>query len=66
MVRGEVPRGEIKRISGLGERTARDLTSQLESEELVVSKNHRSPLRFNVPAKVVGYYFPKLYPEGSI
>lgn len=66
MTRGEVPRGEMKRISGLGERTARDLTSQLESEELIVSESHRSPLRFNIPAKVVGYYFPKLYPEGSI
>lgn len=66
MTRGEVARGEVKRISGLGERTARDLTSQLEREELVVSDGHRSPLRFNIPAKVVGYYFPKLYPEGSI
>lgn len=66
MVHGEVPRGEMKRITGLGERTARDLTSQLESEELVVSDSHRSPLRFNIPGKVVGYYFPELYPEGSI
>jgi Fic family protein len=66
MVHGEVPRGEMKRITGLGERTARDLTSQLESEELVVSDSHRSPLRFNIPGKVVGYYFPALYPEGSI
>jgi Fic family protein len=66
MTRGEVARGEVKRISGLGERTARDLTSQLESEELITSESHRSPLRFNIPAKVVGYYFPRLYPEGSI
>lgn len=66
MTRGEVARGEVKRISGLGERTARDLTSQLESEELITSHSHRSPLRFNIPGKVVGYYFPKLYPEGSI
>lgn len=66
MTRGEVGRGEVKRISGLGERTARDLTSQLESEELITSDSHRSPLRFNIPGKVIGYYFPKLYPEGSI
>lgn len=66
MMRGEVARGEVKRISGLGERTARDLTSQLESEELVKSNGHRSPLRFYIPSKVVGYYFPSLYPEGSI
>lgn len=66
MTRGEAARGEVKRISGLGERTARDLTSQLEREALIKSESHRSPLRFNIPGKVVGYYFPKLYPEGSI
>ena len=66
MMRGEIARGEVKRISGLGERTARDLTSQLESEELIKSANHRAPLQFHIPSKVVGYYFPTLYPEGSI
>lgn len=66
MMRGEVPRGEVARITGLGKRTARDLTSQLLDEELVLSKNHKSPLVFNIPSKVVGYYFPSLYPEGTI
>jgi len=66
MLRGEVPRNEAKRITGLGERTARALVSQLESEELIKSESHRSPLCFNIPSKVVGYYFPSLYPEGSI
>lgn len=66
MMRGEIARGEVKRISGLEERTARDLTSQLEREGLIKSTNHRAPLQFNIPSKVVGYYFPSLYPEGSI
>lgn len=66
MMRGEVPRGEAKRITGLRERTARELTSQLEEEELLESDGHRSSFRFNIPAKVVGYYFPALYPEGTI
>lgn len=66
MMRGEIARGEVMRISGLAERTARDLTRQLEKEELVKSDGHRSPLRFNIPAKVLGYYFPALYPEGSV
>lgn len=66
VMRGEIKRGEVKRISGLGERTARELTSQLESEELIKSNSHRAPLHFHVPSKVVGYYFPSLYPEGSI
>jgi len=66
MMRGEIARGEVKRISGLAERTARDLTSQLEREELIKSASHRAPLQFHVPSKVMGYYFPSLYPEGTI
>lgn len=66
MMRGQVSRGEISRITGLGDRTARELTSQLLEEELVTSENHKKPLSFNIPSKVIGYYFPSLYPEGAI
>lgn len=66
MLRGEVSRGEAKRVTGLGERTARKLLSQLEEEELISSESHRSPVRLSIPPKVVGYYFPDLYPEGTI
>ena len=66
MMRGEIPRGEVSRLIGMGERTATDLIGQILDEELVTSRSHRSPLRFHVPAKVVGYYFPDLYPAGSI
>lgn len=66
MMRGKIERGEVQRLIGMAERTARDLTKQLLEEELVISDSHRSPLRFNIPAKVVGYYFPELYPAGSI
>jgi Fic family protein len=66
MMRGQVKRGEVARITGLGDRTARELTSQLLDEELLASSNHKKPLQFNIPPKVVGYYFPSLYPEGTI
>lgn len=66
MMRGEIPRGEVARLIGMGERTATDLIAQLLNEELVTSTSHRAPLQFSVPAKVVGYYFPDLYPAGSI
>lgn len=66
MMRGEIARGEVPRLIGLGERTATNLISQLLEEELVTSASHRAPLRFHIPAKVVGYYFPDLYPVGSI
>lgn len=66
VMRGEIGRGEVQRISGLGERSARGLTSQLEQEGFVSSNSHRAPLRFSVPLKAVGYFFPALFPEGSI
>lgn len=66
MMRGEIARGEVARLVNLGERTARDLTKQLLEEELVVSDTPKGALKFNIPSKVVGYYFPALYPEGSI
>lgn len=66
MMRGEINRGEVPRLIGLGERTATALIRQLLMEELVTSESHRAPLRFHIPAKVVGYYFPDLYPAGSI
>lgn len=66
VTRGRIERSEVSRLIGMSDRTARDLTKQLLSEELVISDSHRSPLRFNIPAKVVGYYFPELYPPGSI
>ena len=66
MMRGEIARGEVQHLIGAGERTATTLIGKLLDEELVRSESHRSPLRFNIPTKVVGYYFPKLYPEGLI
>lgn len=66
MMRGKIERGEVQRLIGMAERTARDLTKQLLEEELVTSDSHRSPLYFNIPPKVVGYYFPDLYPAGTI
>jgi hypothetical protein len=66
MMRGEISRGEVPRLIGLGERTGNYLVKQLLEEELVTSESHRAPLRFHIPAKVVGYYFPELYPAGSI
>ena len=66
MIRGEIMRGEVERLINLGERTARDLIKQLLDEELVASDSPKGALKFNIPPKVVGYYFPALYPEGTI
>lgn len=62
-LRGEVPRGEAPRITGLQERTARDVLGQLVSEGLLISDSPKTPVRLGFPAHTVGYYFPRLYPD---
>lgn len=66
MLRGAVARGEIARISGLGERTARSMISSLLDEGLLESDNHKAPVRLGIPTHVIGWWFPNLYPEGMI
>jgi Fic family protein len=61
LLRGEVPRGEASRITGLKERTARTLVSELLDADLLQSSSIRAPLRIKIPVAVGEYYFPKLY-----
>jgi len=63
-LRGEIPRGEIPRILGMPERSARRIVSYLLSQNYLVSDSEKGPVRLGFPVSIVGYYFPKLYPEG--
>ena len=66
LLRGEVARGEIPRITGRPERTARRILELLLKEELVVSDSPKGRVRLGFPVKAVGYYLPRLYPEGTL
>ena len=63
-LRGEVQRGEAARILRKPERTARRVLGTLLEEGLLVSSGPGEPVRIGFPAAVIGYYFPRLYPEG--
>lgn len=63
LLRGEVPRGEAARITGKPERTARRILSRLLKQELLTSDTPKGPVRLAFPARVISYYFPRLYPE---
>jgi Fic family protein len=63
-LRGEVSRGEVARITGKPGRTARRILARLLEAGLVVSDTGKGPIRAGFPVKCVGYYFPRLYPEG--
>jgi Fic family protein len=64
MLRGTVARGEVGRITGTSERSARSLLSKLTGHRLLVSDTPKGPVRLGFPLLSVGYYFPRLYPEG--
>lgn len=64
LLRGRVARGEVARITGLSERGARDLLGELTGLGLLVSGTPKGPVRLGFPLLSVGYYFPRLYPEG--
>jgi Fic family protein len=64
LLRGEIARGEAVRITGKPERTARRIVAALLERNLLTSETPKGTLRIAFPAKTVGYYFPRLYPEG--
>ncbi len=64
-LRGELPRGEANRLTELEERVARNVTSQLVKEGLLVSENHRAPFKINFPASAAPFLFPNLYPSDT-
>ena len=63
LMRGEFPRGDATRITGLPERTARDTLSHLVKEGLLVSDTKKSPVRLGFPIGAAHYWFPDLFPE---
>jgi DNA-binding IclR family transcriptional regulator len=63
-MRGAGPRGEAPRLLGLPERTARRYVANFIKQGLISSESSLAPLAINFPSASVGYFFPRLYPEG--
>ncbi len=63
LLAGTVVRGNVARLTGTSERTARRVTSKLLERKLLVSDSRRAPLRLGIPLEVVERWFPRLYPE---
>jgi Fic family protein len=62
VLRGEVGRGDMIRVSGMAERTGRMVLGQLLDEGLLASSMPKGPVRLALPTFVAGYLFPDLYP----
>lgn len=64
-LRGEISRGEAALILQQPERSARRIIKSLLDQGLLVSNGVGAPVRLGFPVEHVGYYFPRLYPEGA-
>lgn len=63
---GEFERMEAGRITGLPERTAREVLASLLNERLLVSDSPRGKVRVGFPIKALGTLLPNLYPAGDL
>jgi len=61
----EIERGEFKRMTGLGERTAVKLLSALLRRGLLRSDTVQGKVRFGLPLHALRFYFPALWPEAE-
>jgi Fic family protein len=61
LVRGEFDRGEVSRITGLPERTARRVLNDLQAEGLLGSTTPKGPVSLRFPTAALEALFPRLY-----
>lgn len=61
----EIERGEFKRMTGLGDRTAVTLLTALLRRGLLRSDTAQGKLRFGMPLHALRFYFPALWPEAE-
>jgi Fic family protein len=62
---GELERGEFKRMTGLGERTAGTVLKALLDRRLLASDTPQGRVRFGLPLQALRFYFPALWPEAE-
>lgn len=61
--RGEVARGDAPTITGLGERTARDLLGALLRDGILGSESEKGPVSLRFPIDARDILFPRLFME---
>jgi len=63
LLRGEVERGEMPRLTGLPERSARRVFNDVLEAGLLGSDTPKGPVSLRLPADTVDVLFPRLFPE---
>jgi Fic family protein len=63
LYRGELPRGDIPSLLGIGDRQARRVTAELLKAGVVTATSSKSPLKLAFPARLAGRWMPGLFPD---
>jgi Fic family protein len=63
LVRGEFDRGEVRRITGLPERTARRALNAVIAAGLLASDTPKGPVSLRFPMETLDHLFPRLFPH---
>jgi Fic family protein len=63
LIRGEFERGEVPRITGLPERSARRVLNDVITAGLLASESPKGPLSLRFPPDPAEWLFPRLFPE---
>jgi hypothetical protein len=63
LYRGELPRGEIPGILGVGERQGRRIVAALAEAGVTASESSRAPIRLAFPAALAARWLPGLFPD---
>lgn len=63
LIRGEFERGEVPRITGMPERTARRVFNDVVAAGLLASDTPKGAVSLRFPADTLDVLFPKLFPQ---
>jgi Fic family protein len=63
LIRGEFERGDVPRITGLPERTARRVFNEVLAAGLLASETPKGPVSLRFPVAALDSLFPRLFPE---
>ncbi len=63
LIRGEFERGEVNRITGLPERTARRVLNEVLHAGLLASETPKGAVSLRFPVDALEDLFPRLYPR---
>lgn len=63
VIRGSLARGEVARVAGMPERTARLLIGELLSRGFVTSESPKGPLSIRFSVSAASSWLPRLFPE---